>query len=418
MKIKEKIQKLFGINNPKRIAEGIAQIYTENKENGEEHPIDNTVDKIMDIINESKDPEVIRELLKNVLDDKQIPDRIFEKTATKISEDEKIPSTIIAEAVQQSKTNVPDQVIVNIVEKAEENMNTNERLQLIKNVDDKKLIEEHIKNELIILYKSCKYKKDNEVTEKVEEITKILEGQIDEEISELVQKVVAKKMAENYYSDVSKGTKIYTLSKVIPVTDMIDADLPSKVEKEYAKIEREEGKKEGRFDKSQLKIMILREMARNIAKQYEETRTFIIPQSKNMRNLDKHEEQEFINSIEVFFGQELSQQEIANIEGQIRGTRGNMEELIKQIRKIPDEDKMNSINVLTELLKDKETIRTLSIFKDNKIMEKFNSIPLEKREKTIQLIGDTLERTKYKVERDMPKIKDVKINKKTEETER
>ena len=402
MKLTNKIRNILGRNDAKRLAEGIANTYTENKVSGEEHPIDSTVEKIMDIIKENNNPETIREVLRRILEKEEIPNRVFEKTAREISKDKEIPNDFITEVVEESKTNVPDSVIATIVD--ESDMNTEQRLQLMKNVEDKKILEQRMKNELIILYKNCKEKRDNEVVERIEEIKSFLDGETNEEIDVLVQKVIAKKMAENYYSDIKKGTKIYTLSKIIPVEEMIEIDLPSKVQEEYRKKEEIEGKKEGRFNKDDLTAMILREMARNIVKKYEETRTFIIPQSDNMRNLDKKQEQDFINAIEVFFGQELSQQEVTNIEGQIRGTRGNLEELLKQIRKIPEERKRESIDMLAKLVQDSETIKTLGMLADRNLLKTLNEMPIEKRERTIESIDKVLENRKYHVADKTPRI--------------
>lgn len=112
------------------------------------------------------------------------------------------------------------------------------------------------------MYRNCTDKRDAEVAERVIELKEILGCKnISDDVQNLIQTVVAKKMAENIYSDISKGTRIYELSKVMPVEDMIERDLVSTVEREYKKIEDNGQVKEGRFKKEELKKLILTEFS-------------------------------------------------------------------------------------------------------------------------------------------------------------
>lgn len=79
----------------------------------------------------------------------------------------------------------------------------------------------------------------------------------------MVQTVIAKKMAENYYSDIKQGTKIFTFTKIIPIEDMIEKDLPSAVENEYNKIEEDRKIKKDRFNKEEFKQQVLAEIMEN-----------------------------------------------------------------------------------------------------------------------------------------------------------
>lgn len=408
MKLREKIVKKYKTRNSKRIAEEIAKSYKEKKEKGEENPIDDTVNIVMDIIKANPEPKKIKEFLRAVLEAEEIPDRVFEKTATKISESEKIPDRVITDVIERSQTNIPDESINRIIE--EGNIDVKERINLMHNVEDKEIIEKRIENELKILYRVCKHKRDNEVVERVKELKEILNNTIENtEIQNLIQQVVAKKMAENYYSDISKGTNIYTLSKIMPVEDMIEKDLPSMVEDEYKKIEENEEKKQGRFDKKSLKIQMLIEMGKNIAYKYDEAGVFIIPQSKNMETIDKEEEEKFIKAIQTYSRKKLSKQEIIDIDEQIRGNSNNVQikenVLINEIKKIPENNKGKSIDFLIKILGNEETQKTLSILDECGLIEKFNMIPEEKRTKTINSISNVLDKRKIKVMQNSPKIK-------------
>lgn len=412
MKIIEKIDKFLNKNNPERIANEIAQSYQEKKENGEEHPMDDTVEEIMQIFQNNPDLEKVREILKNILEKKDIPNRIFEKTATKISQDEKIPDSIITEVVAKSDVDVADETINNIINEGE--INLKERLKLLKNVENKNILEKQVSNELEILYRNCKDKRDAEVAERVTELKEILDSKnISDDLQDLIQTVVAKKMAENIYSDTSKGTNIYTLSKIMPVEDMFERDLVSTVEREYNKIEDSNQPKEGRFKKQELKIQILIELAKKIAIKYEESGIFVIPQSDNMKKINEEEEKNFIRAIQTYSRKDLSRQEIVDIDEQVRGKSDNIQlkedAIIGLLKKIPEQNKKRSMNSLINILKNRKSLETLPMLEENGLIQKLNELPEEKRNKTIETIKNTMSKRKYNVAEKAPKIKKQKI---------
>lgn len=412
MKIIEKIDKFLNKNNPERIANEIAQSYQEKKENGEEHPMDDTVEEIMQIFQNNPDLEKVREILKNILEKKDIPNRIFEKTATKISQDEKIPDSVITEVVAKSDVDVADETINNIINEGE--INPKERLKLLKNVENKNILEKQVSNELEILYRNCKDKRDEEVAGRVTELKEILDSKnISDDLQDLIQTVVAKKMAENIYSDTSKGTNIYTLSKIMPVEDMVERDLVSTVEREYNKIEDSNQPKEGRFKKQELKIQILIVLAKKIAKKYEESGIFVIPQSDNMKKINEEEEKIFIRAIQTYSRKDLSRQEVVDIDEQVRGKSDNIQlkedAIVGLLKKIPEQNKKRSMNSLINILKNRKSLETLSMLEENGLIQKLNELPEEKRNKTIETIKNTMSKRKYNVAEKIPKIKKQKI---------
>lgn len=70
-------------NNPELIAGDVADAYLERKENKEKDPMDHTADEIM--ANIKTHPDIEKAILANILENEKIPDRIFEKVATRIS---------------------------------------------------------------------------------------------------------------------------------------------------------------------------------------------------------------------------------------------------------------------------------------------------------------------------------------------
>ena len=396
MKITEKVIKFLNRNNPEAISDDIAQVFHKRKENGEKDPMDNTVKDIIKILKEH--PDIERAILANIADKEEVPDKLIVKTAIKISESEDIPNSVITDVVNRDDTHISDESINEIIEKGKFD-NAIERINLIKNVEDEEIVEENVKNELKILYKVCKEKKDYEVVERVDKLKELLnDSEVSPDIQNLIRQVVAKKMAENYYSDIKKGTRIFGLSKIMPVEDMIENDLPSMVEEEYKKIEENEGNKEGRFDKKGLKIQILIEMGKNIAYKYDETGVFIIPQSENMKSIDKEEEETFIKSIQTYSRKQLSEKEIIDIDEQIRGNSNNVQikenRLINLIKNIPEKDKSRNIDILVDIVSNNEELEILSIMEESGLINQLNELPEEKRKKTIEIMGTVIEKRK------------------------
>lgn len=397
MNILERIKKRLGIISPEKLAEGIATSFNEKKQSGEENPIDRTVEEIMNIIKQNQDPDITRKLLTKILEKEEIPNRVAEKTFTKISESEEIPDKIITQVVDN--TQVPDEVINTIIEEGK--VDPKERLKLIQNVENREIKENRVKYELRMLYNNCKDKRDGEVADRIQEIKDILqEDEISKEIQDLIHQVVAKKMAENCYSEY-KGTKIYELSKAISTEEMIECDLPSIVLDEYRRIECEEGagRDTGFFSETNLETnlrkQILNQMAGEVVRLYKETSVLAIPQSENMRKITPDEEQMFIKTIRNL-SEELSEEEIMDIKSQIRGNVTNIKAkesmVINKIKKM--EDKKKNIDLLIKLFEDEETLRTLAILEETDLISRLNSISEEKRRKTLESIGEVLGKRK------------------------
>lgn len=231
------IKKRLNKNNPEKIAEEIAKTYTDIKEKGEEHARAVVVEKMIKIMQEELSEDEARETLNEFFKSNKIPNEVVTDAALRISESEELPDEIITSAVKASK-NVHPEIIDTIIERG--SIDLDKKIELIQHVEDEEIIEKHLESELKSLYDSSKEKTDREIIETIEGLTKVLGDNRSEHFNKLIEKVVAKKMAENYYSDTFKSTRIYGFSKIIPVKEMIDNNLPSKVKIEFEKIEEKE----------------------------------------------------------------------------------------------------------------------------------------------------------------------------------
>ena len=414
MKLTEKLKKFMNRNNPESIVDNVADAYQERKENKEKDPMDHTAEDIMQIIKTQPYTDNKKEILANVLENKKIPNKIFEKVATRISKDEEIPDSVIPAAVNRADTSISIESINNILENGE--VNARDRIELIKQVEDSSSRKEGVKSELKRLYKECYIKKDAEVTERIEEIVAILNKKdIDENVKEWTQTVIAKKMAENFYSDTKQGTKIFTFTKIESIEDMIEKNIASEVEKEYKKIEEEKQPKEGRFNKEKFETQLYCELGKQIGIRYEETELFVIPQSDNIKKMNEEQKTKFIKSIQTYARKSLTKDEIIDIDEQIRGISENsqMKEniAIKLIKELPKEDKNKKIDMLTEILQDQKLYETIRKLKESGLIENLKKTPKEKREKTIETINNAVEkRNKYKVDTKTPKVNSAKFS--------
>lgn len=412
MKIQDRIKKFMNRNNPELIAGNVADAYLERKENKEKDPMDHTADEIMQIL--KTHPDIEKAILANILENEKIPDRIFEKVATRISKDEEIPDSVIPAAVNKADTSISIESINNIIENGE--VNARDRIELIKQVEDTKSKKEGVKNELRRLYEDCEKKRDAEVTERIEEIVSILDKKdINEDVKGWIQTVIAKKMAENFYSDTKQGTKIFTFTKIESIENMIEKDLATEVETEYKKLEEERQTKERRFKKEEFETQLYKELGKQIGIRYEDTGVFIVPQLDNIKKMDEEQKNKFIKSIQTYSRKQLNKDEIIDIDEQIRGVSENSQikegTIIKTIKALPKDGKNDKIDMLTEILKNQKMYETIQQLQESGLLEKIENMPTEKRKETINIVNKAVgKRNKYKVATKTPKTNGAKFS--------
>ena len=277
MGIIDRINKRLNKKNPEKIAKEIAKTYVEIKEKGEENPIDTAVEKVMNIMKEELSEEDRRKTLKELFESNLLPKRVVAKTAIKISESEELPDEIITSAISSSE-NVHPEIIGTIIE--EGSMDADKRIELMQHVEDEEIIEKHVESELELLYDRSRDKTDREIIDTIENLINVLGDNSRKKFNTLIEKVISKKMAENYYSDTIKSTRIYGFSEIIPVKDMIDNNLPAKVKKEFEILEGKEGHKIGRFSELKLRMLMFNELS-----QQEDTMKKMLSDSENKKTL-------------------------------------------------------------------------------------------------------------------------------------
>lgn len=362
-----------------KVVNQIDQVYKKSLEDDEIKDAEQSAaQKVIEYVR--KNPENATEILKGILEKEEIPNKVFEKTATTISKMDEIPDKIIPKAVADSEVDVPDQIIENIIENGD--VNRKEKIELINNLENEELKQKQVEEELKQIYENCSDTNESELVHKLE-MTKIV--QKNSSIKKLEQAIIAKKMAVNYKR--FGGTKISTLSRYLSEEEMIEINLPEMVYEEYKKISEKDEK--NKVDKSNLKVQILEEIAKKVANNYQEIGDFVIPQSKNMTQLTRKEEDKFIKAIETYVRKKLKGTDVTSIRDQIRGRDANMQlkQYIEKMRKLPKSQLEIFINNTEELVENNEELTVYKELKDSGIIGNLQKLTDNKRKDYIKVLN-------------------------------
>lgn len=382
--LKEVIEKIFNKQDKTtKVVNQIDEVYKKSLEDDEIKDAElSAAQKVIEYVR--KNPEDATEILKGILEKEEIPNKVFEKAATKISEIDDIPDKVIPKAVADSEVNVSDKIIENIIENG--SVNRNEKIELINNIDDEELKQKQVEEELKQIYQNCEKTSELELVNKLE-TTRIV--QKNPSIEKLEEMIIAKRMALNYKD--FGGTKINTLSRYLPINKMIEVNIPEMVYNEYEKIKDEDEK--NKVDKSNLKIQILQEIAKRVANNYQEVGEFVIPQSKNMTQLTRKEEENFIKTIQTYLRKRLKGTELTSIRDQIRGRDTNMQlkQYIEKMKRLPKAQLEMFINNTEELAENSEELLVYKELKESGIIENLQKINDDKRKEYIKVLNDTVQ---------------------------
>jgi len=382
---KEFIEKLFNRQDKTtKVVNQIDEVYKRSLEDDEIKDAEQSAaQKVIEYVR--KNPENATEILKGILEKEEIPNKVFEKTATTISKLDEIPDKIIPKAVADSEVDVPDQIIENIIENGD--VNRKEKIELINNLENEELKQKQVEEELKQIYENCSDTNESELVHKLE-MTKIV--QKNSSIRKLEQAIIAKKMAINYKR--FGGTKISTLARYLSEEEMIEINFPEMVYEEYKKISEKDEK--NKVDKSNLKVQILEEIAKKVANNYQEIGDFVIPQSRNMTQLTKKEEDKFIKAIETYVRKKLRGTDITSIRDQIRGRDANMQlkQYMEKMRRLPKSQLEIFINNTEELVENNEELTVYKELKDSGIIENLQKLTDDKRKDYIKVLNDAVQK--------------------------
>lgn len=419
--IRKKIQPIKQKNEEQsKLQEGVEavqNIYEESQTKREAN------EKAMNIVLEiiQKHPDMpVGEFLKKVQENtelsdnslveiiKQIPDIKSERATVEAVKKVDLASEAITEIIQDAPVSpvtaqklaeqIPDEEI-----QKEQQAEIKRRLE----EEQRKKFEENenkIISKLNSIYSNCEIMNDNELIRSIEELEIKTRT---EKINENLEHIVAKKVA----LDCMKfgGPKIPSMMRIIPATEMLEMNLPILAEKEYNKIKTsydEQGKEYREYGEEEKKLVkgkILENIAKDVAKNFEEIGDIAVPQIESLRNLNDEELSIFISTVKKFCREEkIKKDDIEIIKRQLKGdTVGEWKNLKRMLEKMKTRDREKVVKDFMQILKTNESKTQQqkeldSIISD--ISTGIRKLPTEKQINTAQAISNILKQQQQAIE--------------------
>ena len=319
----------------------------------EEGDTSKAVDEVIQYVRSH--PNEASDILQTILNKDEISNDVFKEASIRLPDEF---NTAIVDAVKESDVDVPDNMLSGILYEGQ--FGTETTGQLIKQMNDKEVKQRNILRTLDDIYCKCdKYQSDEKLLEALRDIG--INGKTKEQDTEVnmwIRKIISKRVANNF----SKFgfSKIFVFSDYYSPEKMIEMDFPKDVIKEYDKLKVKDEKKN--IEESDVVDAVLDAVSTNVAKNYQETGSYIIPQIKNLNEISEGEEEKFIHHIASKSKRELTKAEINNIKNQIHGKIRNKERdkaifnqfvdfgIIDLMEGLSDEDRNGAIKAIKESL--------------------------------------------------------------------
>ena len=301
-------------------------------------------------------PDEASEILQTILNKKEISNDVFKEASIRLPDEF---NTAIVDAVKESDVDVPDNIVSSMINEGD--FGTGTTGQLLEQINDEKVKQLNILRTLDEIYCKCdKYQSDEKLLDSLRDIGLNGKGkEQDTEVNMWIRKIISKRMASNF----SKFgfSKIFVFSDYYSPEKMIEMDFSKDVMKEYDKLKVKGEKKN--IEESDVVDAVLDAVSTNVAKNYQETGSYIIPQIKNLNEISEEEEEKFIHHIASKSKRELTKAEINNIKNQIHGKIRNKERdkaifnkfvdsgIIDLMERLSDEEIDGAINVIGKSLK-------------------------------------------------------------------
>ena len=357
---------------------------------------------------------------------KQMPDIKSEKATVDAVKEVDLASEAITEIIQEAPVSpVTAQKLVEQI--PDEEIQKEQQAEIerkLKEEEIKKLQEkeEEILSKLNKIYNLCENINDSKL---VDEINGIEMSTKTEEINESLKKIIAKKVALDYMK--FGGPKLPTMMKVMPATEMLEMNLPDMVEKEYQKVKtvyEEQGRSYHEYNnegKKLVKKMILENIAKDVAKNFEEIGDISIPPIESLKSLNEDEIKIFINAIKRPGHQiKIENSDIEMVRKQLKGdTVGEWKNLKRMLEKMKIRDRERVVKDFMHILKanEEKTQQQKELdFAISEISTNIKKLPIDKQIECANTIVNTLKQqqkiiTKNKKQQDATKNKGIESEK-------
>ena len=273
--------------------------------------------------------EILSEIGNQIDGDNEIPNALMDEVAMGIMSTKEIPNKIInSDGVKNALTDDGIQTIIK-----QGNIDPNLQKNLADSISDdnkRKIVKKEITNiTLNKLYNDCGNISDADL------ITKLKDLQLDQNnmhTKSIITSIIVRQMAFNYIK--FKSIIFSRFREIISVEKMFEINFPRIIEEEIKYIKEDTKGMEGFTEEWRKKL--LEDVCDNITKTYIDTGIWNIPDSEEMRNINKEEEQFILNTIKTKLksinGSELNSKSQLDIKAQIRGNY-NVNSIIDEMTK-------------------------------------------------------------------------------------
>lgn len=292
---------------------------------------------------------------------KQIPDVKSEEATVEAVKKVDLASEAITEIIQDAPvTPATAQKIAEQIPNEEIQKEQQEKIERWAEEEQRKQLlekENQILSKLTEIYDTCDEINDNKLATMIRDLK--IETRT-EKIDEKLEHIIAKRVALDCM--IFGGPKIRKMAEIMPVVDMLEANLPLLVEKEYKEIKveyDEQGKKYhpyGEEQKDEVKKLLLENIAKKVAENFEEIGDISVPQIEQLRNLNKEETNIFVKSVQTYCKNgELGEGDIERIQRQLNGdTVEEWENLKRILEKMKNQDREEAVRKFLQELKGNE----------------------------------------------------------------
>lgn len=322
MSIIDRIKAIFStnkLNPPEKLVQEVIETAKEEELTDEE--------LASEIVKKLKDnPNHRTEFLKILQEQDEIPlaDTLTE-VAIKTANTENLPDELAKNIAKK----LPDKKAVEVLENAK--LSGLDKVEVIDTLSSSKLKEQQICIELDNLYKDCEDMDSLDVERRATKIIGIYKRT--ERLNQILYKIIAKNFANSYYK-FNGGMKVGPLERVIPADEMLRAQIPEMIGQEYERL-LEEGQ-ENIYDKEMVIRVFLNDAAKEVIKKAREADRPETAYITDMGTLTSEEQEYFINQLNVYKTNNLTEQETNIALDKLNGIDANEREIQEINTKLKD----------------------------------------------------------------------------------
>ena len=381
-----------------------------DEENIRQKAIEQTAKRILQIFKESpRYREYVQDIARGLAEESELPTDVVVEMIKGTIEQEELPNNI-AEKMAQI---LPDDQILSAIE-SDNKLNLKHKEVLATGIGNKETrieVEKDIKtqreqaeekriiNALKRIYEECDEIPEAILVDKIDDLS------IKEKtstINKMLDKIVAKKIADNYYK--FGGTSLETLEKIVSVEDMYEYDIPSQIEEECNK-RTKQGMVNKKYNKENFENILLTYMAKDIAERFFKTGKYIIPQIQRFKTLDIKDKKFFKDQVEKATVKRLTKMQDSDIEAQMLGIIGVNSEVDKLGERlsfdIPKTKAKKIIEIALKMTEDDDRYyNTIMYLKETGTLEMLAEMQKDKREKYIRPFARFLKEKKKQNEKE------------------